>query len=103
MSIMNKTCDENIFVSRKSMMFWKEIRNNNIELVVSIFKALTKAQSPHKFSIKTDFLEEIIQLSNLFFYFIGVHLAVVVECIISRVWHPVLSLKMCSVSAALWL
>ena len=41
-------------------MFCKEIRNNNIELVVSTFKALTKAQSPHKFSIKTDFLEEII-------------------------------------------
>ena len=40
---------------------------------------------------------------DLFFYFIGVHLAVVVECVISRVWHPVLSLKMCSVSAALWL
>ena len=97
MPIMNKTCDDNIFISRKSMMFWKEIRNNNIELVVSIFKLL------QKLSIKTDFLEEIIQLSNLFFYFIGVHLAVVVECVISRVWHPVLSLKMCSVSAALWL
>lgn len=59
MPIMSKTSDGNIFISRKSMLFCKEIRNN-IKLVISIFKALTKAQNPHKFSIKTDFLEEII-------------------------------------------
>lgn len=42
------------------MIFCEENRNNNINSVVSIFKALTKAQSLPTFHIKTDFLEDII-------------------------------------------
>lgn len=49
MPVMSENSMSNIFVSRKSMLFSKEIRSNNIWLVVAVFKALTKYQNPHKF------------------------------------------------------
>lgn len=60
MPVVNENSTSNIFVSRKSMLFCKEIRSNNIWLVVAVLKTLTKAQNPHKFSVTADFLEEII-------------------------------------------
>lgn len=59
MPIMNENSTSNIFISRKSM-FCKEIRSNNIWLVIAVFKTLRTSQNPHKFSITADFLEEII-------------------------------------------